>query len=117
MFLRYRRLTIILALASTPAGAAALAPADAAGHVGQSVTVEGIANVYTPATGKVTFVDLGGSGRSAAFSAVIFESDASKFSTISSYNGKKVDVSGTIQLYQGKPEIILKSADQLRLAN
>ncbi len=64
----------------------------------------------------MTFVDIGGSGRNAPFSGVIFASDFAAFPSISTYNGKKVDVTGTVEMYQGKAEIILKTADQLKLA-
>jgi DNA/RNA endonuclease YhcR with UshA esterase domain len=33
---------------------------------------------------------------------------------VSALKGKTADISGPVQLYQGKPEIILNSADQLK---
>ena len=48
------------------------------------------------------------------FTAVIFASDATKFPNASALDGKTVVISGPVQLYQGRAEIILKTADQLK---
>jgi DNA/RNA endonuclease YhcR with UshA esterase domain len=44
---------------------------------------------------------------------VIFARDAGKFPDAAAWNGKTVDVTGTIQIYQGKPEIIVNSPSQV----
>ena len=46
--------------------------------------------------------------------AVIFSKDTSKFTNVTALKGKTVDITGPIKLYKDKPEIILKSADQLK---
>lgn len=102
-----------LVAASSPALAATIGPTDAGKYVGQTVTVEGVASVYTPASG-VTFVDLGGSGRNAPFTGFIPKAQTGKFPTVHSLSGKTVDVTGTVQMYQGKPEIVLTDPDQLK---
>src|SRR4051812_20133391 len=106
---------IAFVLFTAPAYAAPIAPSAAIASVGKIVTVEGVASIYTPGRNTMTFVDLGGSGRSAPFSGVIFAADFSTFPNVAALNGKTVDISGTIQLYQGKPEIILTSPEQLKL--
>ena len=45
---------------------------------------------------------------------MIFAADAAKFPNAGALDGKTVVISGPVQLYQGRPEIILKSADQLK---
>lgn len=45
---------------------------------------------------------------------MIFAGDAAKFPNASALDGKTVAISGPGSLYQGRPEIILKSADQLK---
>src|SRR5579863_6686297 len=97
------------ALAQTP-----IALADAKGHVGQTVTIEGpVGNVFTARTG-MTFIDIGGRYPDNMFAAVIFADDSGKFPDIKTLDGKVVDVTGAVSLYRGKPEIILKSADQVK---
>jgi DNA/RNA endonuclease YhcR with UshA esterase domain len=78
------------------------------------VTVEAaISDVHTGRSG-VTFIDVGGRYPDSDFTAVIFAGDATKFPNASALGGKTVVISGPVQLYQGRPEIILKSADQLK---
>jgi DNA/RNA endonuclease YhcR with UshA esterase domain len=99
-------------LAAPPARAEMIAPADAKAHVGQTVTVEAaVSDVHTGRSG-VTFIDIGGRYPDNAFTAVIFAGDLAKFPNAGALDGKTVAISGPVQLYQGRPEIILKSPDQ-----
>lgn len=101
-------------LAALPARAQTLGLAEVKTHVGQQVTVEAaVSDVHTVRSG-MTFIDMGGRYPDNAFVAVIFADDAAKFPNVSALEGKTVDISGPVQLYRGKPEIILKSADQLK---
>jgi DNA/RNA endonuclease YhcR with UshA esterase domain len=103
------------ALTAIPAVAATITPPEAKAHVGEIVTVEGIVSeVHHAASGKVTFIDMGGRYPNNAFAAVIFADDASKFPIVDSLEGKTVDISGSIRLYKGKPEIILNDPTQLK---
>jgi hypothetical protein len=104
---------VAFALVATPAMAASLAPSDAGKHIGETATVEGAASVYTARSG-VTFIDLGGSGRDSPFAGVIFKDKATEFPGVGRYNGRAVEISGTIKDYKGKPEIILNTPTQLR---
>ncbi len=107
-------LAVGLAMLATPALAQTIAPADAKAHVGQTVTVEGpVGNVYTARSG-MTFIDIGGQYPDNAFAAVIFADDTAKFPGVKALGGKTVDITGAVSLYRGKPEIILKSADQVK---
>ena len=110
--------TLILALglaaAALPAQAQTIGANDAKAHVGQTVTIQAaITDVRTLRSG-MTFIDVGGSYPDNNFAAVIFAPDAAKFPNIGALKGKTVAISGPVQLYQGKPEIILKSAEQLK---
>jgi len=97
-----------------PARAQTIGPAETKAHVGQPVTVEAaISDVHTVSSG-VTFIDMGGRYPDNDFVAVIFADDAAKFPNASALEGKTVTISGPVQLYQGKPEIVLKSANQLK---
>ncbi len=91
-----------------------ITPADAKTHVGQTVTVEGaVGNIFAGRTGT-TFIDVGGRYPDNSFAAVIFAADRSKFPDLQAFNGKIVDITGAVSLYRGKPEIVLKSADQMK---
>jgi hypothetical protein len=88
----------------------------AASYVGQAVTVEGTV-VYTFVSKGTIFLDFHYPYKG-YFSAVIFASDAGnfKFSPASFYLNKEVRITGTIQLYQGDPEIIVNSPSQIEVA-
>ncbi|MGA7676274.1 MAG: hypothetical protein WCA78_14660 [Rhizomicrobium sp.] len=104
-----------LILLATSAVAQTIRPADALAHVGQTVTVEGVVSeVYNAARTDTTFIDMGGAYPNNVFTAVIFSEDASRFSDVEALDGKTVDVTGVIRLYKGIPEIILKSAGQIK---
>lgn len=114
--------TIMLALcfaaAATPALAQdqtqTIAPTDAVARIGQTVTVEGkVSDVHTGRSGA-TFIDIDGRYPDNAFTAVIFVDDLAKFPGVKALGGKTVDINGPVQLYQGRAEIIVKSAEQLK---
>lgn len=91
-----------------------IAPADAKTHVGQTVTVEGaVGNIATGRSGT-TFIDVGGRYPDNSFAVVIFAADKGKFPDLKTFDGRTVTVTGPISLYRGKPEIIVKSADQMK---
>lgn len=114
-----RRLALALLFAATAAPALAqtptIAPAAAKDHVGEEVTVEGVVGeVHHTASGRATFIDIGGRYPSNPFAAVIFESDAAKFTNVDALDGKTVDVTGRVRLYRGAPEIILNDPGQIK---
>jgi DNA/RNA endonuclease YhcR with UshA esterase domain len=107
--------TVAVTFAALPARAQTIAPAETKAHVGQPVTVEAaIIDVHVAAKSGATFIDMGGEFPDNNFVAVIFADDAAKFPNASALEGKTVTITGTVQMYQGKPEIILKSASQLK---
>jgi DNA/RNA endonuclease YhcR with UshA esterase domain len=86
----------------------------AGGYVGQRVVVEGtVAAVFVSQSGN-TFLNFGAAYPDQDFSAVIFADNASSFGNVEQLEGKRVAISGVVRIYRGKPEIILRSADQLR---
>ena len=104
-----------LCLMVVPAFAETIAPCDAAKYVGKSVTVEGpVIEVHHAASGKATFVDMGGHYPDNCFAGVLFSGDEPKFPDIDSLEGKVIDISGVIKLYQGHPEIILNDPGQIK---
>ena len=89
----------------------------AANYVGQSKTVEGIiVRTYVSSKGTV-FLDFHDPYQG-YFQVTIFASDVKnfQFSPASFYLNKEVRVTGTIELYQGAPEIIAHSPSQIEVA-
>ena len=87
----------------------------AAKHVGEYATVEGIV-VASRRTEKVCFLNFHPDWQT-SFTAVIFASrfDAFPPEPEKHYRGRTVRVSGYIKDYEGKPEIILDSPDQIEV--
>jgi DNA/RNA endonuclease YhcR with UshA esterase domain len=87
---------------------------DAAKHVGQAVTIEGIVTKVFKSKNGNTFLDFGGSYPDVTFVVWIPE-DAPEAAdpNLSNLQGKKVKITGTIQLYRDKPEIKVSSKEQI----
>jgi DNA/RNA endonuclease YhcR with UshA esterase domain len=89
----------------------------AANHVGQSKTVEGtIVRTFVSSKGTV-FLDFHDPYQG-YFQVTIFASDVKNFpfSPAPFYLNKEVRVTGTIEMYQGAPEIIVHSPSQIEVA-
>ncbi len=88
---------------------------DAGKHVGEKTCVTGTAlQVFTSAKGT-TFFDFCANYKTCPFTAVVFASDAAKFSNLSQYEKKTVEISGLLTTYQGKAEIILNEPAQIKI--
>jgi DNA/RNA endonuclease YhcR with UshA esterase domain len=59
------------------------------------------------------FLDFCKRYRTCPFSAVIFADDAKQFGDLSKFVGKEITVSGKISSYQSRPEIIIRTPDQI----
>lgn len=102
--------------ASEPSVTGVIDACDAGSYNGKSVTMQGyVAAVSRSAKSNTVFMNFGEAYPNNCFTAVIFSSDLDKFPNFSSYDGKNVLLTGRVQLYQGKPEIILKEPSQIRV--
>jgi hypothetical protein len=106
---------LALCLLTTKVFAQTISPAAASKHLGETVVVRGVVDEVHTSGHNNTFLDLGGRYPNQAFTGVIFSENAGVFPKVHSLEGKTIDLSGAVQLYHGKPEIILKSSDQLRV--
>lgn len=106
--------TIILAalLLSTPAFAVTYTPTQAAAHVGETATVAGVVSVFAAQSG-VIFIDMGGAGRTAPISGFVNKENVAKFPNAAAWNGKQLEITGKIELFQGKAEIVLTDPSQV----
>jgi hypothetical protein len=92
-----------------------IGPDQAASHVGENETIEGtVTEVHTARSGRATFINMGGEYPDNAFTGVIFASGMGAVGDVTGLAGKTVDVSGTVRLYRGRPEIVIESRGQIR---
>ena len=85
-------------------------------YLGKYACVVGIVNhVYTSRKGTI-FLNFCSNYKTCPFGVVIFGSNASKFPNPDQYTGKNVEITGFITAYQGRPEIVLESPAQIRIA-
>jgi DNA/RNA endonuclease YhcR with UshA esterase domain len=84
---------------------------EAAQHVGQKATVEGmVVKVFSSKNGN-TFLNFGGAYPNQTFTGWIPKDSALvDVSTLADLEGKKVRITGTIEIYKGKPEIKINAA-------
>lgn len=101
--------------AAAAQGESCVSYADAGNFVGEGKCVFGkVEKVYTSSGGTI-FLDFCPDYKTCPFSAVIFKSDSVKFSDLKQYQGKTVEITGLVKTYQGRPEIILSDASQIKI--
>lgn len=84
---------------------------EAGEHVGEEVTVTGkVSSVRVIASG-MTFVNFGGRAFTAVARFGVFEAGK-----LEEFNGKDVEVTGTVELYKNSPQIVLKSPEAIRVS-
>jgi hypothetical protein len=89
---------------------------DAGAHAGETGCVSGrVLKVFTSRGGN-TFLDFCEDYRDCPFSSVIFSSDKRKFGDLQFLAGRQIEIRGPITLYQGRPEIIIRDPEQIRMA-
>lgn len=116
MVLRDRILLAIVALVGAVgpnAVAATISPEEASKHLGKMEEVRGVVAQIGHARSGVIFLDFGEPYPNETFAAVIFSDSVSAFPNVEQLAGKTISVSGTVKLYGGRPEIILRSPSQI----
>lgn len=107
---------ILLFCAASSASADKITPAQAKDHVGKHANVCGVvasANFAARSRRQPTFLNLDKSYPDHVFTAVIWIEDRPKFGTPETLKGRRVCVSGLIEDYRGRPQIILRERKQL----
>jgi hypothetical protein len=96
--------------------ATVISDTDPTQHVGQQATVEGtVVKVFTSKNAN-TFLNFGAAYPNQTFTGWIpKDSPLAGDSSVSALEGRKVRITGTIDLYKGKPEIKVMTKDQLAL--
>jgi DNA/RNA endonuclease YhcR with UshA esterase domain len=99
---------------SNPLSQGVIRASDALKYIGQTVTVEALlVKVYYSRKG-IVFLDLDQPYPKSPLTLVIFKKDAPRFAHIPACEGKTIRVKGRIQLFRGKPEILLKDPMQIQ---
>ena len=89
---------------------------DAGRHAGEPGCISGRVVKVFASRGGNTFLDFCQDYHECPFTSVIFSSDKNKFGDVQSLTGRQIEIRGTINVYQGKPEIIIREPEQIRLA-
>jgi len=91
-----------------------ISPAEAKHHLGQRVTVVGRVEEFRTISGEA-FLDMGGRHPKEPFT--IFCAPETKISrkTLSTLEGKHIAVTGKMDIFGKRPEIILTSLDQISI--
>jgi DNA/RNA endonuclease YhcR with UshA esterase domain len=90
-----------------------VSPEEATGQVGKSVTVKGKVDGQKSSKSGNTYLNFGGKFPNHVFSCLL---RAKNFTDpIPTFEGKVVEVTGTVSLYEGKPQIELTSLSGIRV--
>ena len=106
---------IALLFLTVVAQADTITPKDALANLGTTATVEGVVSQVSTIKSGNTFINFGGRHPNHSFYGIIFGSDANKFGNVNGLEGKTVSINGKIELHKGKPQIILRDRNQIKL--
>jgi len=112
-----RPFALAIALLAIPVAsmAATYAPSDAAAHIGESATVEGVVSgTHIDDRSGVGFINMGGRYPNQTFTGFIPRTALDRFGDLRRYDGKTIGITGTIRDYKGKPEIIVSDPRQIQ---
>lgn len=98
--------------------AQSIKPEEAKDHNGEPVKVCGkVYGVfhYMKGKGQPTFINFGADYPLSPFTVVVWNSDRTNFTyQLEDLKGKEVCVTGTVKMFRGKPEIVVKKESQLK---
>jgi len=81
-----------------------------------TLRVEGTVTTVNTSPAGTVFINFGLPYPRQTFAAIIFHRDASRFPDPKQWEGKRVVVTGKLHMYEKRPAMVLKDADQLTLA-
>lgn len=87
----------------------------AATKVGKDAVVSGLLTQLTKRE-KLWYLNMDGNYPTNAFTAVVFAKNFNVFTNLDAMVGKKIEITGRVAEFQGKPQIVLERASQLALA-
>jgi hypothetical protein len=90
---------------------------DAKTHIGQKDTATVVGKVFKiKTTEKAIFINIGGNYPDNPFTVFVAEKDFKAVGDVNKYDGKTIEIRGLITDHNGKPEIVVSNANQLKLA-
>lgn len=110
--------TLLLRWSTAALARESITAGEAAKHVGEMATVCGTvasAKYVAGSKGQPTFLNLDKAYPDQVFTALIWGDDRGRFSSPPemAYDGKKLCVSGVIETYKGKPQIVVRDPKQM----
>jgi DNA/RNA endonuclease YhcR with UshA esterase domain len=116
-YFRHWRPAIFLALTllsiTHAASADCISFADARHYIGKSQCVSGTIFHVKEGSNGVTFLDFCEDYEVCPFTVVVFSGDLRKIGDVRQLQGRSIQITGTIEEYDGRAEIILKNPRQL----
>jgi DNA/RNA endonuclease YhcR with UshA esterase domain len=83
-------------------------------HIGQNVTVEGVVTAVSTSQKGNAFINFGGAYPNQRFTGWIpTGTPLASYTSLQLLKGKKIKITGRIELYRGKPEIRVLSNSQI----
>lgn len=92
-----------------------VSPHEAHQYIGYKTSVEGVVSQVATGPKGTTFINFGGRYPNHVFYAVIFRNFRARFDHLDVLEGRLISITGKIQSYKGKPQIILRSPDQIEI--
>jgi len=90
---------------------------DAKNHVGQKDTAIVTGKVFhIKTTDHAIFFDIGGQYPDNPFTVIIFAKDKEVVGDVNKYDGKTIEMRGLVIDHNGKPEMVVNNAKQLKIA-
>lgn len=99
--------------AEEPAVIPTVTPQEAATQDGKQVKVKGVVDGQKTSAKGVTYLNFGGRFPNHVFSCALRPKDFPD--GVPAFEGKEVEVTGLIKMYEGKPSMDIKSLDQIHV--
>lgn len=90
-------------------------PDQAKSLVDSVVTIKGEVSQVSTTKGGQIYLNMGGRYPNNSFSAVILRNNTSKFENSKDYEGKTVEITGKVKIYNNMPEIVLEKKEQIKI--
>ena len=110
-------ITLIFFIAGTLAAQTVITTDSVSSYMGKQATVKGFVSQVTITKGGMVYINLDGKYPFTKLTGVIFKEDISKFGNVKQYELHDIELTGTIEEYKEKPQIVLKNPEQLKIAD
>jgi hypothetical protein len=105
---------VFIVFAAALASAECLPIAEAPKRIGQTTCIRGTVVKVTRTESGTHFLNFCDDWQKCPFSAVVFAKDLRQVGDVRNLEGKEIEIHGQIQLYQGRPEVMVRDSRQLK---